>query len=1116
MPTEFLLAPVGAGKTEQALARIIDVTGHKPFARVWVLLASERQISEFRNRLIQYVGERQVIFNVEFFTFYDLYNRILEASGQPTRQLGEAARLRLLRVLASQLYDDGKLAVYGSIAQKPGFIRMIADFIYELKQGIITPEDFADATARQFADRLKDVELARIYAAYQERLLRHNIVDREGQGWLALAQLENAKHLHRDVDLVVVDGYDQFTKLQAGLVAQMAERVGETLVTLTVVPQREATVGRRFRDALAALQRAYTERGMNYTERRLTEQVEQRHADLQHLAASIFQLRSAPSPLSGGVHFLAVPDVVTETATVLRNVKRLLLPDANGHVSNRPDDVLIVLRDYERYHTHIRDLGRAYGLPMALHLGEPLAQTPPILALVELITLHDTTVYVTDFLTRPLLNTLRSPYFRIDGLDREAVQHLDRISREFAVVGGRDAWLEAVERAALARAAAEDDDKPVTLLIDPETSANLHTALSAFFDAVTPPPDATITAYIEWIEGLIGQDPLGNPDDINADPTTSTLDMVKSVRWGAPKHIIARDVAALAEFKRVLQMLLGAQELLDTLESVGDEMTWGNFLADLRTAIARTSIESAPPRQGRVLVTTATDARGLPHKHVFVLGLSEGLFPLRLPEDPLYLENERQQLADGGLSINTAAQRAADDGLFYELISLARHTLTLSRPTVKDGAPWVESHLWRAAAAVFSDARAQIDANEIRVGAIVNLDNAATHNEAATAVALHLVDSDATKTVMATYNWLLQNAAPLWTTVREGRAIEANRLAAVPHDQYTGLIQHPALLDHLAEQLGPKHIWSASQLNDYGICPYRFFVDRVLRIEPLREPQLGMDARQLGLLNHKILEQTYRRLAEQGVTLEPAHTDDAVALLESIATEALEHAPQQLGFRESPVWEQQKTVLLNWLKALVRYDFVEMHAHLKKKGYTVDNRQPYQMETPFGIGGYGSLLKFDDADRPPIYVTGIIDRIDRVGDDVLVLDYKTGSTEIPIKELEKGRNFQMMLYMLTAQDILDAQRASQPDAPAHVAGGFFLHIRKRKISGELRADDTAHEIIMSAARQTISRYVARAQSGDFTVHPSQIGEKHRCIKFCDFYKLCRLAVTNQDKPQPAL
>ncbi|MEM6529209.1 MAG: UvrD-helicase domain-containing protein, partial [Chloroflexota bacterium] len=721
MSIELLLAPVGAGKTEQALERIVWQSEHTPFARIMVLLATERQVNEFRNRLIDYTAEKPVFFNVEFFTFYDLYTRILEAAGQPTRSLAEAARLRLLRVLIQRLVDSGELEVYSKIASKPGFVRIVANFIYELKQAIIEPQQFSDITDELLGQRQQDTELALIYHTYQNRLREHDIVDREGEGWLALARLEQDKTLHTDVDLLVVDGYDQFTPLQAQIVALMAERVGEVLVTLTTVPEREATVGKRFVQAQQALQRACDAYQMPLAIRKITGQVEQRHSDLQHLADSIFRLGAATLPATDAVRFIAAPDATVEIQAILRHVKQLLLdPDAD----TRPDDILIVLRDYARYQNAIRETARVYGLPVALHPGHALGDTPPIRELISLITLHDTNINLTDFLRRPLMDALGSAYFNIAGIGRRETELLDRISREFAVVGGRGAWLEAIDLAAQEQVTGEDDDmRKRPALIDEPMREHLRTSLSAFFDAVTPPAQATVKMYVAWLEDVIGHDPLTNPD-VTEDDSPGTLDMIRQVRRKAPAHVISRDLAALEEFKKVLKSLLSAQLLLRTLEQTRDEITWAEFLADLRSTVERTTIENAPEREGRILITTVTDARGLPHKHVFVPGLSEGIFPLRQPEDPLYLDSERRQLSNSGAGILAASERAADDGLFYEMISLARDTLTLSRPTVKDGAPWVESHLWRAVADVFDDAADRIAASEIRIGEITGITEA--------------------------------------------------------------------------------------------------------------------------------------------------------------------------------------------------------------------------------------------------------------------------------------------------------------------------------------------------------------------------------------------------------
>src|SRR5690606_10371235 len=93
-----------------------------------------------------------------------------------------------------------------------------------------------------------------IYAEYQNRLREHNLVDREGEGWLALDVMEKQPHIGRNVDLLLVDGYDQFTPLQASLLMLVADRARRALVTLPTVPGREDTIGRRFAEARTQLE----------------------------------------------------------------------------------------------------------------------------------------------------------------------------------------------------------------------------------------------------------------------------------------------------------------------------------------------------------------------------------------------------------------------------------------------------------------------------------------------------------------------------------------------------------------------------------------------------------------------------------------------------------------------------------------------------------------------------------------------------------------------------------------------------------------------------------------------------------------------------------------------
>src|SRR5690606_20473162 len=98
--------------------------------------------------------------------------------------------------------------VFAGIAHTPGFVSVIASFLFELKQDLIKPPEFFTAAASD-----KERELATIYAAYQRILQQNDLVDREGEGWLALDALDKNPALAASVDLLIADGYDQFNIL---------------------------------------------------------------------------------------------------------------------------------------------------------------------------------------------------------------------------------------------------------------------------------------------------------------------------------------------------------------------------------------------------------------------------------------------------------------------------------------------------------------------------------------------------------------------------------------------------------------------------------------------------------------------------------------------------------------------------------------------------------------------------------------------------------------------------------------------------------------------------------------------------------------------------------------
>lgn len=1098
MPTTITLAPVGAGKTAIALDRLAHTLDHTPFAKVWVLLASKRQEHAFRQRLVEQrliEMKREVYFNVEFFNFYELYQRILDMHGTPQRDLSDTARYSLLRDVISELHTAGKLKVFHTIAETPGFVRIVADFIFELKQNRVEPDKFL-AVANQTTS-YKDDDLALIYQGYQERLIKHDLVDIEGEGWLAVNALRKKRELADDLALLIVDGFDQFTTVQADLMTLLAERADESLITLTTVPGDDRkSVNRRFQRALDVLKDRFPDH--LYTVETLEAgHGAQRRAHLQHLVAHIFrrEINTPPPDDDSCISLTEAPDTASEVGAILRQVKRLLL------AGESPEEIMIALRDWSRYYTHLLTYKQVYGLPLVLHYGEPLLENPAIATLMHLLTLSER-----DFRYRDVIDVLRSRYLDVPELNDPDIAMIEKIGLKYQVVGGREAWIDAIFRASQPDMDSDEDETLLTV----EEAENLSLDIEKCFDAVTLPENATLTDYIYALETLIGPDPLADLLEDEADKYEPemggfTLNMIARIRdRQAPERVITRDMIAMHTFKRVLRGLISAQELIDSLKnSAGATLTRDEFLTDLTTALNRAAINARPNRAGQVLVTTAADARGLPHNHVFIVGLSEGIFPSPTPEDPLYLDSERHTLNALGIPLLTQAERAADDSLFYELICLPRETLTLSRPTTQDGKPWIESHLWRAVRAVYEAYPQYIQTENLRIGEVTPADQVASMDEVALAVADGL--SHGKDDVHGLYNWL--HTTPVWARIYAGREIEAGRLARdMPYDRYTGKLHDDAVISHIADQMRPDDAWSASRLNDYGVCGFRYFSKRLLDLQSLEEPEAGLDVLQYGSLNHKVLEETYHVFKKEGIALIPENIAYAQAIFERIAPQVMDEYVEQYALKPGVMWEQEKSRLIHRLSILLNKDFsndAKENPVLKGfKGAELSGvRRPHKLEVHFG-GSRVVTMPLPNGET--IHLKGVIDRIDLIDDHkAIILDYKSGSTAIKVEEMSEGRNFQMMVYLVAAQHLLSQDGIE-------VVGGGFWHLTDYAVKGVVRLDEASGLEAIDSAREHIEWYLALGRRGDFAVHANQ-PDGGKCVRYCEFHHFCRMSSTHPHK-----
>jgi ATP-dependent helicase/nuclease subunit B len=1051
----LLTAGAGHGKTQAAIDTIREQMMLNPFSRIWLLLRTDMQIADMRKRLVEEFGAA-AHFGVEYFNFYDLYARLLDMAQIPQRRIEDAARFRILRNILEE--HQHELGYFESIAIQPGFIRIVADFIKELKQAQILPDDFS---AAETSERGRDLGI--IYGKYQTMLRERHLVDRDGEGWLALAQLEKQPNLAAEIDLLIVDGYDQFNIVQARLINMLAARVRKAMLTLTYQPERAQTAHRRFaqtRTRLEALGGTWQHTGIPARSTHA-----ERHT-LQALSAAIFEYTAQRIPNDGSLTLIEVPDRRREVETVLRGIKRLALTGVEL------DKIAITARDLAPYAPYFLELAPSYGVPLVTRHGPPLGENPAVATLLSLLDLS-----AARFPRRDTMDLLRSPYLTCPDLTLEQIDALDRTSREYTVVRGREVWEYTAQFAWRPRrdedgegedeAAKQAREEKVQALIDD---------LKSFFNRVTPPKRDTARNLVHWIEALIGTDPdADSVDEDDPDAPEKCFDLIKRVRDVRESNldIFTRDMLALECFKRVLSHVLSAYELVDAWQII----EWDDFRTNLQIAIDNTKID--PPRinrTGRVLLASVYELRGLPHHHIFCMGLSEGEFPAQRSPDVLYTDRERAQLRDKGIAVTVPAEDADESSLFYEITALARQSLTLLRPTIDSrGNEWSPSPYWDA---VLNAVDVKPERRSITAG--IALHEAARAADALVAIATLASTPETSDELFAAHNWAVMNGVSArWRNVLAARNVERRRLdPRQRHDAYTGLISDPALTARIGEMLGADYTWSASKLNAYGTCPFKFFASELLRLAPLKEPTEGIDVLQYGSLMHEVLERTYVQVKELGLTITPDNADQALEILEEQMQHAFKNAPRKHGFRPTRLWEYEKTDLALKLRNVIKADFSdESPLNGILPGRRITAAQEIRFKKTVITGESGSIL-----------VNGIIDRIDSADGRAIVVDYKTGSTPIKEEDMVSGRNVQMLLY---------TDAAKSRDMDVHAA--LFWYLGDNTASKPIFSDHAQ----LNDARELLLQRVERARHGEFINSPTKPEKGDVCSAHCDFAQVCR-------------
>ena len=604
--------------------------------------------------------------------------------------------------------------------------------------------------------------------------------------------------------------------------------------------------------------------------------------------------------------------------------------------------------------------------------------------------------------------------------------------------------------------------------------------------------------------------------------------------WESKTRVAAHKMNAYREFRRLIDELV---EFLIMESEAEVRYSLGRYISWLRLMTSESTYQWGNPNDDGVWILPLNQTKDLSFDTVILGGLVDGEFPAVFRSDTFQPSQWR------GTELE---QLYEDRFLFYQALTLYQKQLYLLSPKHDGDVELVPS--------------AFID--ELQRIAEINT----------------LTDDD--RTLFSTENFLKNYGVHVWEHVKtedvetpaipstisptlplivhnvrveKSRTVPAEKNGTVTHKlpQYEGHLL-PNLLSqasHRALEQRRDRTYSVSQLETYGECPFRYFSDRVLNLNPTEEEETGLTNMEKGSLAHRILFEFYdrRRDAFPIHACEDVEFTEAVNLLQHIAQYHLNQAEDRRHLNRSDklFWDIEVERLIGGHgRTGVLPAFLDAE---RKRDLEV---QPRYFEVEFGpsVRSEPTDPQLGSTEAMMVGEVSLSGRIDRVelGNGMFVIgDYKTGSTTPKLNDLLEGRSLQLPLYVAVVEQLLKQQSpsiqglADDLESVQGVGGVYYVLQEESKVelgigdkdyngrafqvsprSGQLLpnsrypiedmdADSDSDPIgaIVDEAIKHANQYVRSIADGDFQLTSH---DKTKVCRYCSFKRICRVGAIAEE------
>ncbi len=815
MQERFLVSgKAGSGKTHLVLQKYSRFVEEQREDNVIFILPTYSQVEHLRDHILR-TSEIKGYLDTGLVTFSILANRVLDSiDNAPLQKLINEGEKDLILSNIFKVSDKG---YFSGVVGYTGFKSAFLNLLREIKENSLDPLPFKDVlkeiqTGKDYSPiNLKCNELATLYELYQKALNKNGLMDRED--FLAQALSHLNKDTFSEVELLLIDGFHDYTQLELKFIKELTSLIPNVYVTLPY--QVSDPVPPAFEVSHKTYSRLV---GLNLRELRLDENRRTTSRMLGHIEANIFSqpedLTLEPDSSGTSLRITAAANVQDEVEQIARMIRKLTYQD--GYAFSQ---IAVIFRNIEKYRDIIGNTFTRFSIPVRIYGRKPLKENPLITAII-----NTANIFTDKWQDEAVWKVLKSN----TGIKGTLINRVEQEYLKRGTVNDCNRWLKLTSNLKPVNDFLKELKKIFSNLEGSHTFSyycKCYTDIAnLFYKPAFTPPVKTI-------------------DEVNDNREISGL--MKS------------DAGALKEFMAILN-----NPTLGKLVGNTGSLTFGKFNHVLESQVDLSSYRETDRRKEVVNVINVLEARQWEIPVVFVGGLLEKEFPRQVREDLFLKDYHRKKLnATGNIVLREASEQTYEERyLFYIAVTRAKERLYLSYPSANsNGNPTLQSFFLSDTQKLFPKETVQEITVRRNLSKIIpEPEDIITSTDSKNFVYYHLNTpyvSEKDQYEKAIALWLYNNSTENKPSLREELCTLTTLI-----DSYNNLklkLSDKKIVKKISET---STRFSPTKLKDYAQCPYKYFGRSTLKLR--QAIPRSMDLLMQGTIIHKVLEEYFRDTGE--------------------------------------------------------------------------------------------------------------------------------------------------------------------------------------------------------------------------------------------------------------